>query len=157
MHHCSKRLVTYKEYCCFDHSDFPAHSMFTVDVCWGSLGTNIFPNSSSAESNTRSRLPSRLSFRFSHDYDIYIYHHFQYNHFTNQSGTHTRTLKNKTMILWTTEKTGISNFVKIKTGMYNIHSVLSKLLENCLWVSLSISILISKPSKVRVSDKLAKQ
>ena len=65
--------------------------------------------------------------------------------------------KNKTMILWTTEKTGISNFVKIKTGMYNIHSVLSKLLENCLWVSLSISILISKPSKVRVSDKLAKQ
>ena len=39
MHQCSKRLVTYKEYCCFDHSDFPAHSMFTFDVCWGSLGT----------------------------------------------------------------------------------------------------------------------
>ena len=29
-----------------------------------SLGTNIFGNSSSAASNTRSRLPSRLSFRF---------------------------------------------------------------------------------------------
>ena len=39
---CSKRLVTCKEHCCFDHSDFPAHSMFTSDVCWGTLGTSIF-------------------------------------------------------------------------------------------------------------------
>ena len=31
---------------------------------WSSLGTSIFGNSSSAASNTRSRLPSRLSFRF---------------------------------------------------------------------------------------------
>ena len=38
--------------------------MFTSDVCWGSLGTSIFGNSSSAANNTRSRLPSRLSFRF---------------------------------------------------------------------------------------------
>ena len=30
---CSKKLVKYKEYNCFDHSDFPAHSMFTYDVC----------------------------------------------------------------------------------------------------------------------------
>ena len=64
MYHCSKKLVTCKEHCCFDHSDFPAHSMFTSDVCWGSLGTSIFGNSSSAASNTRSRLPSGLSFRF---------------------------------------------------------------------------------------------
>ena len=64
MYQCSKKLVTCKEHCCFDHSDFPAHSMFTSDVCWGSLGTSIFGNSSSAASNTRSRLPSRLSFRF---------------------------------------------------------------------------------------------
>ena len=34
------------------------------DVCWGTLGTSIFGNSSSVASNTRSRLPSRLSFRF---------------------------------------------------------------------------------------------
>ena len=35
-----------------------------IDVCWGSLGTSIFGNSSLDASNTRSRLPSRLSFRF---------------------------------------------------------------------------------------------
>ena len=64
MYQCSKKLVTCKEHCCFDHSDFPAHSMFTSDVCWGSLGTSIFGNSSSAARNTRSRLPSRLSFHF---------------------------------------------------------------------------------------------
>ena len=34
------------------------------DVCWGSLGASIFGNSSSAANNTRSKLPSRLSFRF---------------------------------------------------------------------------------------------
>ena len=65
MYLCSKKLVTYKEYSCFDHSDFPARSMFTFDVCWGSLGTSIFENLSSAANNTRSRLPSRLSFSFS--------------------------------------------------------------------------------------------
>ena len=68
MYQCSKKLVKYKEYSCFDHSDFPAHSMFTFDVCWGSLGTSIFRNSSSAANNTRSRLPSRLS--ISDDYEI---------------------------------------------------------------------------------------
>ena len=64
MYQCSEKLGTCKEHCCFDHSDFPAHSMFTSDVCWGGLGTSIFGNSSSAASNTRSRLPFRLSFRF---------------------------------------------------------------------------------------------
>ena len=64
MYQSSKKLVTYKEYSCFGYSDFPAHSMFTSDVCWDSLGTSIFGNSSSAANNTRSRLPSRLSFRF---------------------------------------------------------------------------------------------
>ena len=64
MYQCSKKLVKYKEYSCFDHSDFPAHSMFTFDVCWGSLGTSIFGNSSLAANNTQSRLPSRISFRF---------------------------------------------------------------------------------------------
>ena len=64
MYQCSKKLATCKEHCCFDHSDFSAHSMFTSDVCWGSLGTSIFGNSSSAASNTRSRLPSWLSFGF---------------------------------------------------------------------------------------------
>ena len=38
--------------------------MFTSDVCWGSLSTSIFGNLSSAANNTRSRLPSKLSFRF---------------------------------------------------------------------------------------------
>ena len=33
-------------------------------VCWGSLGTSVFGNSSSAANNTRSTLPCRLSFRF---------------------------------------------------------------------------------------------
>ena len=51
-----------QEYSCFD---FPAHSMFPSDVFWGSLGTSIFGNSSSAENNTQSRLRSILSFRFS--------------------------------------------------------------------------------------------
>ena len=64
MYQCSKKLVTYKEYCCFDHSDYLARSMFTFDVCWGSLGTSIFRNSSSAASNIRSKLSSRLSFPF---------------------------------------------------------------------------------------------
>ena len=49
MYQCSKKLVKYKEYSCFDHSaDFPVHSMFTFDVWWGSLGTRLFENSSSA-------------------------------------------------------------------------------------------------------------
>ena len=48
MYQCSKKLVTYKKYFCFDHSDFSAHAMFTFDVCWGSLGTSIFGDSSSA-------------------------------------------------------------------------------------------------------------
>ena len=64
MYQSSKRLITYKEYSCFEYSDFPADSMFTSDVYWDSLGTSILGNSSSAGSNTRSRLPSRLSFRF---------------------------------------------------------------------------------------------
>ena len=38
--------------------------MFTFDLCSGSLGTSIFDNSSSAASNTLSRIPFRLSFRF---------------------------------------------------------------------------------------------
>ena len=41
MYQCSNKLVTYKEYSCFDHSDFPGHSMFTSDVCWDSLGTRL--------------------------------------------------------------------------------------------------------------------
>ena len=64
MYQYSKKLVTYKKYSCFDHFDFPAHSVFRFDLCWGSLGTSIFRNSSSAANNTRSRLPFRLSFRF---------------------------------------------------------------------------------------------
>ena len=40
MHQCSKKLATSKEHCCFDHSDFPAHSMFTSDV---SSGTQVQP------------------------------------------------------------------------------------------------------------------
>ena len=40
------------------------HSVFTFDVCWGSLGTSIWGHSSSIANNTQSRLPSRLSFRF---------------------------------------------------------------------------------------------
>ena len=50
-----------KEYSCFD---FPAHSLFTFDVFWGSLGTSIFGNSISAANNTRSRVLSRPSFCF---------------------------------------------------------------------------------------------
>ena len=64
MYQCSKRLVKYKDYSCFDDSDFPAHSVFTFDVCWGSLCTNVFGNPSSAVYNTRLRLLSRVSFRF---------------------------------------------------------------------------------------------
>ena len=44
--------------------DFPAHPMFPFDELWGSLGTRIFRNSSSATDNTPLRLPSTLSFRF---------------------------------------------------------------------------------------------
>ena len=51
----------YYLYSCFD---FPAHSMSTFGESWGSLGTIIFGNSSSAANNTRSRLTSRLSFGF---------------------------------------------------------------------------------------------
>ena len=51
----------YYIYSCFD---FAAHSMFTFDEFWGSLGTSIFEKSRSAANNTRSRLPFRLSFRF---------------------------------------------------------------------------------------------
>ena len=61
MYQCLKKLVKYKEYSCFDHSDILAHPMFTSDVCLGSLGTSIFENSSSAVNNTRSRLSFRLS------------------------------------------------------------------------------------------------
>ena len=64
MYKCCKKLVTYEDYIRFDYSDFPAHSMFTFDVCRDSLGTSIFGNSGSAANNTQSRLPSRLSLRF---------------------------------------------------------------------------------------------
>ena len=70
MYQGSKKVVTIKEYCCFDHSDFLAHSLFAFDVCCGSLDTSIFGNSSSAASNTRSRLTSRLS--VSYDYELKI-------------------------------------------------------------------------------------
>ena len=51
MYQCSKNQVTYKEYSCFDHSDFSVHSMFTSDVCmcaeiaWAlvSSGTQVQP------------------------------------------------------------------------------------------------------------------
>ena len=49
------------EYNCLD---FPADSMFIFDIFWGSLGTSIIGDSSSPVSNTQSRLPSVLSFRF---------------------------------------------------------------------------------------------
>ena len=64
MYQCSKKPVTYKEYSCFNHSDFPANSMFTFDVCSGSLGTSIFRNSSLVANNTQSGLPSRLLLHF---------------------------------------------------------------------------------------------
>ena len=64
MYQCSQKLVTYREDSYFDHYDFRARSMFTFDVCWGSLVTIIFGNSSLAANNTWSRLPSRLFFRF---------------------------------------------------------------------------------------------
>ena len=38
--------------------------MLTFDVSWGSMGTSILGNAGSAASNTRTRLPSILSFRF---------------------------------------------------------------------------------------------
>ena len=56
----SKKLVT-KNNSCFD---FPVHSIFTFDVFWVSLSPIIIGNSSSAANNTRTRLPSRLFFRF---------------------------------------------------------------------------------------------
>ena len=37
MYQCSKKLFKYKEFSCFDHSDFLTQSMFTFDVYWGSL------------------------------------------------------------------------------------------------------------------------
>ena len=50
MYQCSKKLVTHKEHCCFDHSDFPAHSIFTFDVEYAevawvlvSSGTQVQP------------------------------------------------------------------------------------------------------------------
>ena len=51
----------YYIYSCFN---FPAHLMFTFDEFGGSLDTIVFGKSRSAANNTRSRLPSRLSFRF---------------------------------------------------------------------------------------------
>ena len=60
MYQCSEKLSTCKENCCFDHSHFPAHSVFVSDVCCGSLGTSIFGNSSSAASNT-DYLPDYIS------------------------------------------------------------------------------------------------
>ena len=43
MYQCSKKLVTYKECCCFEHSDFPAHSLMYAEVAWVLLywGTQI--------------------------------------------------------------------------------------------------------------------
>ena len=70
MYKCSKKLVTWKGHWCFHHSDFSTHLIFTFDVCLDSLGTSIFRNSSSAASNTRSRLTYRLP-SFSYDYAEY--------------------------------------------------------------------------------------
>ena len=43
-----------KEYSCFD---FPAHSVFILEVFWGSLDASIFGNSSSAANINRSKPP----------------------------------------------------------------------------------------------------
>ena len=51
---------SHKEYSCFDFAEL---SMFTFDEFWGCLGTSIFRNSSSAANNTRSKIPSWLSYR----------------------------------------------------------------------------------------------
>ena len=72
VYQCSKKLVKYKENSCFNHSDFPAYSLFTFGVCGGSLGTSIFENSSSASNNTRSRPPSRLSVSDDHEITMII-------------------------------------------------------------------------------------
>ena len=35
MYRCSKKLIKYKEYSCFDHSDFPTHSVIMyAEVAW---------------------------------------------------------------------------------------------------------------------------
>ena len=58
------RRWSHKKYSSFD---FSAHSVFTFDVFWSSLGTSIFGNSSSAANNAQSRLiPDYLS--VSYDY-----------------------------------------------------------------------------------------
>ena len=71
MYQCSKSLVTYKKYSCFDHSDFslPAHLMFTFDICLGSLGlvssgTQVQPQII-LDSDCLPDYPS-----VSHDYDV---------------------------------------------------------------------------------------
>ena len=66
------RSWSHEKYSSFD---FPAHSLFTFDEVCGSFGTSFFGNESSTVNNTRSRLPSRLSFRF---YD-YAYRSFPVN------------------------------------------------------------------------------
>ena len=44
----------------YSRFDFPANSMFTFDVCWGSLVTSIFGNSSSASNEFRLNVSSKF-------------------------------------------------------------------------------------------------
>ena len=77
MYQCDKKLVKYKEYSCFNHSHFLAHSVFIFDVYWSSLCNSIFGNSSSAANNTQSRLPFTLSFQF-----LWLWNnHYKWPHF----------------------------------------------------------------------------
>ena len=58
------RSWSHEEYILYSCFDLPVHSVFTYDEFYGRMSTSIFKNSSSAENNTQSILPSRLSFRF---------------------------------------------------------------------------------------------
>ena len=69
MYQCSKKLVKYIEYSCFDHYDFPAHLMFTLmyaEIAWVlvSPGTQVQPQIIL----NPDYLPDYLS--VSYDYDI---------------------------------------------------------------------------------------
>ena len=74
------RSWSHKEYSCFK---FLVHSVF---IFWGSLGTSIFGNSSSTTNNTRSRLFSKISFRFLWlwYYEGLVESYKQYNHYNNK-------------------------------------------------------------------------
>ena len=140
----------------------PAHSVFTFDVSWVTLGTSILWISSSAKSNTWSILPSTLSFRFlwlwlnaQHRYTYII--NSRHNYMQDTCKVHTKSLKGSNiqvylnLVIFYVFKTGFNQVVLIITILFLSCIFLEKLLKKKKFL-LKIILLTKHQSRFHVKN-----